>query len=315
MSNDRFDVLDRLAPLFEAPEPSFEAFLRRRDRKRRNQRISAGVVGIGVFVAAIWIVTSSLSFDRTETPAVPGSALTGPTESSDPGTGSLPKVPSRARQRRRRGLADGGDPSLALHPGLCGRAGDLVAADRVHRQFQNLVHDRLARATSHARGRRSGAVGCHTAGGLGRSVARTGERMGGPDTKPYVPSRYAICAAWTQETMRPPSTDQHLLRGQTDEQAVQIGEAYFSWLRGERGVACPEMTIEEARALDGSSSRLGSNEETAWGLYYDIKARMFRSGSSPPTGRRGQPVLPRVSAVRSIGLIEPLWGSDAQDGG
>ena len=102
MSNDRFDVLDRLAPLFEAPEPSFEAFLRRRDRKRRNQRISAGVVGIAVFVAAIWIVTSSLSFDRTETPAVPGPALTGPTESSGPGAGSLPKVPSRARQRRER---------------------------------------------------------------------------------------------------------------------------------------------------------------------------------------------------------------------
>ena len=68
MSRDRFDVLDRLAPLFQAPEPSFEAFLRRRDRKRRNQRISAGVVGIAVFVAAIWIVTSGLSLDRTETP-------------------------------------------------------------------------------------------------------------------------------------------------------------------------------------------------------------------------------------------------------
>ena len=71
MSNDRFDVLDRLAPLFEAPEPSFEAFLRRRDRKRRNQRIAAGVVGIAVFVAAVWIVTSVGSFDRTQTPAVP----------------------------------------------------------------------------------------------------------------------------------------------------------------------------------------------------------------------------------------------------
>jgi hypothetical protein len=69
MSNDRFDVLDRLAPLFEVPEPSFEAFLRRRDRKRRNQRITAGVVGIAVFVAAVWIVTTAGSFDRTTTPA------------------------------------------------------------------------------------------------------------------------------------------------------------------------------------------------------------------------------------------------------
>jgi hypothetical protein len=69
MSNDRFYVLDRLAPLVEAPEPSFEAFLRRRDRKRRNQRIAAGVVGIAVFVAAVWVVTTAGSFDRTRTPA------------------------------------------------------------------------------------------------------------------------------------------------------------------------------------------------------------------------------------------------------
>jgi len=70
MSNDRFDVLDRLAPLFEAPEPSFEAFLRRRDRKRRNQRIEAGVVGIAIFVAAVWAVTTGGSFNRTNQPAI-----------------------------------------------------------------------------------------------------------------------------------------------------------------------------------------------------------------------------------------------------
>jgi Tol biopolymer transport system component len=72
MSRDRFDVLERFAPLFEAPEPSFGGFLRRRDRKRRNQRISAGVVGIAVFVAAVWIATTGGPFDRTQTPAVPG---------------------------------------------------------------------------------------------------------------------------------------------------------------------------------------------------------------------------------------------------
>ena len=94
-----------------------------------------------------------------------------------------------------------------------------------------------------------------------------------PPRKPYV-SRYAVCAAWTQETMcLLPQRTQDLLRGHTDEQAVQIGEAYFFWLRGERGVACPEITIEEARALDRSSSRLGSNEAKPPGLYYDIKAR------------------------------------------
>jgi Tol biopolymer transport system component len=69
--SDRFDVLERFAPLFEDPEPSFEDFLRRRDRKRRNKRIAAGVVGIAVFVAAVWVVTSGLSFERSVTPATP----------------------------------------------------------------------------------------------------------------------------------------------------------------------------------------------------------------------------------------------------
>ena len=33
-------------------------------RRSRNQRIAAGVVGIAVFVAAVWIVTSGLSLDH-----------------------------------------------------------------------------------------------------------------------------------------------------------------------------------------------------------------------------------------------------------
>jgi hypothetical protein len=78
MSGDRFDVLDRFSPLFEAPEPPFEGFLRRRDRKRRNQRITAGAVGIAVFVAAIWIVTSAGPFHRTDTPATKGPVLVPP---------------------------------------------------------------------------------------------------------------------------------------------------------------------------------------------------------------------------------------------
>jgi len=66
MSGDRFDVLERFAPLFEAPERSFERFLRRRDRKRRNQRLTAGAVGIAVFAATVWIATTGGPFDRTK---------------------------------------------------------------------------------------------------------------------------------------------------------------------------------------------------------------------------------------------------------
>jgi hypothetical protein len=53
--------------------------LRRRDRKRRNERITAGAVGFAVFLAAIWIVTTGGPFDRTQTPGASGGAATGPT--------------------------------------------------------------------------------------------------------------------------------------------------------------------------------------------------------------------------------------------
>jgi len=78
MSDPR-SLLERESRRFIQQDGAFERLVRRRDRKRRNQRIAAGFVGIAVFVAAVWIVTSGLSFDRTETPAVPGPAETGPT--------------------------------------------------------------------------------------------------------------------------------------------------------------------------------------------------------------------------------------------
>ena len=60
------------------PPDGFERMLRRVDRKRRNQRVTAGAVGFAVFVAAIWIVTTGGPFDRARTPAGGGGA-TGPT--------------------------------------------------------------------------------------------------------------------------------------------------------------------------------------------------------------------------------------------
>jgi hypothetical protein len=73
-------AVERLAP----PEPSYGRLIRRRDRKRRNQRIAAGIVGTLVFVPAIWIVTSGLSLDRSETAVVPGEHVTGPAETGPP---------------------------------------------------------------------------------------------------------------------------------------------------------------------------------------------------------------------------------------
>jgi len=74
------DLLEQALSRFE-PEPGLtERIYRRRDRKRRNKRMAAGVVGIAVFVASIWMVTTGGPFDRAATPAVPGGGETGPTE-------------------------------------------------------------------------------------------------------------------------------------------------------------------------------------------------------------------------------------------
>jgi Tol biopolymer transport system component len=87
---DLKSVLERGLRGFEPSDDAFERTLRRRDRKRRNQRIAAGVVGIAVFVAAIWIVTSGLSLDRTEKSVVP--AGTGPVQTAVQPTPTPPAV-------------------------------------------------------------------------------------------------------------------------------------------------------------------------------------------------------------------------------
>jgi hypothetical protein len=77
---DERERYERAFQQFQMTEPAWEILVDRRDRKRRNKRIAAGVVGIAVFVAAIWIVTSGGVFDRSETSVVPGGDVTGPTE-------------------------------------------------------------------------------------------------------------------------------------------------------------------------------------------------------------------------------------------
>jgi ketosteroid isomerase-like protein len=66
---DERERYERAFQQFQMTEPAWEILVDRRDRKRRNQRIAAGVVGIAVFVAAVWIVTSGGPTDRTQRPA------------------------------------------------------------------------------------------------------------------------------------------------------------------------------------------------------------------------------------------------------
>jgi hypothetical protein len=80
--NEYRSVLERAGSNFPPLDLEHESIVRGRDRKRRNQRIAAGLVGIAVFVAAIWIVTTGGAFDRA-TPTVPGSK-TGPAQTALP---------------------------------------------------------------------------------------------------------------------------------------------------------------------------------------------------------------------------------------
>ena len=58
------ELLERVGERFTFPEDALVRLQDRRQRRRRNQRIAAGVVGIAVFAAAVWIVTGG-PFDRT----------------------------------------------------------------------------------------------------------------------------------------------------------------------------------------------------------------------------------------------------------
>src|SRR5512132_1571260 len=81
------EILDRAkqaAMSVDELDQPFDALLRRRDRKRRNQRIAAGVVGFAVFVAAVLVVTSGGSLDRSEKSVAPAGEVTGPAETAPP---------------------------------------------------------------------------------------------------------------------------------------------------------------------------------------------------------------------------------------
>jgi len=140
MSDPR-SVLERAMERVELRPFTLDGFHTRRERKQRNQRIAAGVVGIAVFVAAVWIVTAGGAFDRGATPAV-----TGPTPTPEypgqvgivglPPEDAVPSAPSRGELVVGATFGHtGGDPGrFGLHVYADGRLiweqlGDLPGGD------------------------------------------------------------------------------------------------------------------------------------------------------------------------------------------
>jgi hypothetical protein len=77
MTDDRYDVLDRFVPMLD-PATSFEGFLAKRDRRRRRQRLAAGIVGVVVAAAIAIPLARSLESDR------PRSVGSNPSPTSSP---------------------------------------------------------------------------------------------------------------------------------------------------------------------------------------------------------------------------------------
>jgi Tol biopolymer transport system component len=69
--SDTRRVIESVGERAPFPSDAFERLLRRRDRKRRDQRLVAAAVGLAIFAAAIAFVLSGGPFDRGQRPALP----------------------------------------------------------------------------------------------------------------------------------------------------------------------------------------------------------------------------------------------------
>jgi hypothetical protein len=272
-------LLERKQTELHAPAGSFERLLRRRDRKRRNQRIAAGVVGIAVFVAALWIVTSGLSLDRSERSVAPAGEVTGPAETGPAETGPVVTGPARSGPSNPysvgfKGVPPGGaSPSEPL-------SGELVMSDGgIHPYFAvhvyadgRLIWARDASFTGEFTPSpkpeggpvvsawiqqrltpegvellRSGAVPLggqfeNPGAQLPRSAWWDVDGVGvrsGRQLRPYVPSKYAACLMGGFE---PPYRALDLLPAWAQDLLRRTDRLV-------KDTGCQEVTIEDARAL------------------------------------------------------------------
>jgi hypothetical protein len=289
------DLLERESRTVDLEPGDFERLVRRRDRKRRNQRIAAGVVGIAVFVAAVWIVTSGLSLLRSEKSVVPGGtglvqtgpAVTVPTETVPIETGPAPSV-------NRDDPFWVGDGLVGLPPEGATLSqpvrGELVASDDDYMWHVRLYADgRLIwqhddslwlerRLTPQGVDllRSQPELLSHSPGGgqvppfLRKVVAQFEDLPASAwedaRAKQYLAPLYGVCGP--QERIRAlPQQAQDLLGDYTNKQAVERGEVEF--FAGGNGSTCPEVTLEGARELDqivreSGFRRTGETGEDVW---------------------------------------------------
>ena len=99
IDHEILDRAERAARSVDLPDGRFEELLRRHDRLRRRQRVTGGTVGMGIFVALVWFVTSAGPLDRSQTPVTPEGAETGHVSS---GTAAGSRATTRVTIRYKR---------------------------------------------------------------------------------------------------------------------------------------------------------------------------------------------------------------------
>jgi hypothetical protein len=283
-------LLERAQRQFPAESDVMDALVRRRDRRRRNQRVAAGVVRIAVFVAAIWVVTSVGPLDRSDSSVVPGGDVTGPAE-----TGRMETGPTETSHD---GWDGNGIPpkGVALSTPTEGEIVDRYA--RYHAGYVFVYADgRVIWHRDGVRGiyeqrltpegletLRSGPFGDHPiwkgqellmlqilyqADGtvLPTEVFDVAGAWADPRIRPYAPARFAICFSALSELPVDPSHGLDLLP--EPAQALLRGKEHTYQGAGPVGpgdpdppTECSELTTEEARALDQILSDAGVERHT-----------------------------------------------------
>jgi hypothetical protein len=285
-------LFERAGARYEPPDLPMEDFLKRQDRKRRNQRIVAGSVGIAVFVAAVWIVTTGEPFDRTQTPAasgptVPPSARVG--FIGLPPEGATPSTPERGELVLSLwGSAGAGRSKVWVYSD--GRLIWLREADLpegANGRSTGLLEQRLTpegvdllRSEIISTGRFGHdldladrrIIDANPADPLGRLVARLTDPVSwlpasaweDREIRAYVPSRYAACYEGWLQPIEPgrilnllPAPAEELLRA---KERTRIGGP---------GVYCSDVTTEEARALAEAFNDAGFEQGDVWRLEYE----------------------------------------------
>ena len=252
-------LFERAGALYEPPDLPMDGLLKRRDRNRRNQRIAAGVVGIAVFAGLVWIVTSGLSFDRTQTPAVPGGAETGPAVTGQSGTGDFYSEDFS-------GLPPEG--AVASNPD----EGEVVADfAKIHVGFVYVYADgrviwmRAATGSTYEQLLTPEGVDLVLSGDVKPrtfldawfgpdAVGLPAGAWADPTIRAYVPPRYAICYTDKDGNLVDPSGVVEFLLPSEAEALLRGKERTYDHIGGLGGsirpATCFEVTIDEARALD-----------------------------------------------------------------